>query len=385
MSRKIDDIQVLRAIAVIMVIIHHVYINLIPWQSPSLDRLSAYFGGNTGVDLFFVISGFVIARNFLPKLQSSERADFTLMEFWAKRFFRIIPLAWFWLLAIMLLSIFFNRSGAFGSFRASLEGSLAAILQVANVRFFDCYGHFECGPTTVYWSLSLEEQFYLILPVLALLAGRKLPAVLALFVCSQLFIPWMMFPSNFRMTGIALGVLMACYVSSSTYRSLDPTLLAQAPWLRRMLLIVLLGCLAGITGHGVHIVSERLSYNLVALLSAVLVFIASFDRHYILRAGKLKSLMVWIGDRSYALYLTHMPAFFATRELFHRTAPDLTNSPAAMLVYLSCAFMLTIAFSEFSFRLIEVPLQRRGAQWLKLRKQQVFPPTDGINHAQQTT
>lgn len=385
MSRKIGDIQVLRAIAVIMVIVHHIYINLIPWQSPSLERFSAYFGGNAGVDLFFVISGFVIARNFLPKLQSSKQTQRTLFEFWAKRFFRIIPLAWFWLLAILLLSIFFNNSGAFGSVRSAVEGSLAAILQVANIRFVDCFGHFECGPTTVYWSLSLEEQFYLILPVLALLTGRKLPAVLALFVLSQLFIPWLMLPSNFRMTGIALGVLIACYTSSSTYRSLEPTLLAEITWLRRVLLIVLLGCLAGVTGHGVHIVTANLGYNLVALMSAALVFIASFDHQYILRDGRLKHLLVCIGDRSYALYLTHMPAFFLTRELFHRFAPDLVGNSTALLAYLGCAGVLTIALSELSFRFIEVPLQRRGAEWLAQRRQQEFAQPNEINHAQQTT
>ncbi|WP_325434860.1 acyltransferase [Pseudomonas nitroreducens] len=385
MSRKIDDIQVLRAIAVIMVIIHHIYINLIPWQSPSLERFSAYFGGSTGVDLFFVISGFVIARNLIPKLQSSEYTQLTLLEFWAKRFFRIIPLAWFWLLAILLLSILFNSSGAFGSVRSAVEGSLAAILQVANIRFVDCFGHFECGPTTVYWSLSLEEQFYLILPVLVLLAGRKLPVVLTLFVLSQLFVPWLMLPSNFRMTGIALGVLMACYASHSAYRSLEPRLLAEASWLRKVLLTVLLGCLAGATGHGVHIVSGNLAYNLVALISAALVFLASFDRQYILLDGRLKRLLVWIGDRSYALYLTHMPAFFLTRELFHRLAPDLTGNSTAMLSYLGCAGMLTFALSELSFRFIEVPLQRRGAQWLALRRQQEFGQPNGTHHAQQTT
>ena len=148
---------------------------------------------------------------------------------------------------------------------------------------------------------------------------------------------------------------------------------------------MLLGCLAGVTGHGVHIVTANLGYNLVALMSAALVFIASFDHQYILRDGRLKHLLVCIGDRSYALYLTHMPAFFLTRELFHRFAPDLVGNSTALLAYLGCAGVLTIALSELSFRFIEVPLQRRGAEWLAQRRQQEFAQPNEINHAQQTT
>ena len=385
MNRKITEIQVLRALAVLMVIAHHVYMNLITWHSTLLEKVDIYFGGNAGVDLFFVISGFVVAQSFLSNLENTEQPQLTLLEFWIKRVFRIIPSAWFWLLATLLLAIFFNQSGAFGSVQSAVEGSLAAVLQVANVRFSDCFLQFECGPNFVYWSLSLEEQFYLILPVLALLSKRRLPLVLLLFVFSQPCIPWLMLPTTFRMTGFALGVLMACYVASDGYRSLEPIVLQKHEWLRRTTVALLLGLLCAVTANGAQVVTRNFGFNLVALLSAALVFIASFDRQYILRNGWLKQLLTRIGDRSYALYLTHIPAFFATRELFHRFASDLANGPTAMLAYLGCAFALTFAFSEFSYRLIEVPLQRRGAQWLALRRQQEFAHPNGINHAQQTT
>lgn len=385
MNRKIADIQVLRAVAILMVMLHHIHAYLIPWQSPRLESFFAYFGGSAGVDLFFVISGFVIARNFLPRLNSAQEPQLTLLEFGAKRIFRIIPSAWFWLLAILLMSIFLNQSGAFGSIRATVEGSLAAILQVANVRLFECYARFECGATTVYWSLSLEEQFYLVFPALALLAGRRLPVLLVFYILSQFFIPWLTMPGPFRMTALALGVLMAYYAPGSTYQSLSPGLFTQLPWLRRTTLLVLLGCLAGIGGSGLNLVSDNVKFNLMALLSAALVFIASFDGQYILRDGKLKSLLCRIGDRSYALYLSHVPAFFLTRELFHRFAPEVTKSSAAVLAYMACALVLVLAFSEFSFRLIERPLQRKGAEWLKQRRQLDLASPNEINHAHQTT
>lgn len=80
-----------------------------------------------------------------------------------------------------------------------------------------------------------------------------------------------------------------------------------------------------------------------------------------------------------------MPAFFLTRELFHRYAPDLVGNATALLAYLGCAGVLTIAFTELSFRFVEVPLQRRGAQWLELRRQKELAQPNEIYHAQQTT
>src|SRR5690606_16205729 len=68
---RILDIEVLRALAVIGVVVHHARDNLFTWTSPGLERLAVYFGGWVGVDLFFVISGFVIARSLLPQLQSA--------------------------------------------------------------------------------------------------------------------------------------------------------------------------------------------------------------------------------------------------------------------------------------------------------------------------
>ncbi|MDH1071477.1 acyltransferase [Pseudomonas nitroreducens] len=385
MRQKIADIQVLRAIAVILVISYHAPLYLIHWRLPALERFSAYFGGNAGIDLLFVISGFVIARTLLERAQGTEPQSFIFFEFWTRRFFRIAPAAGFWLLVTLLLTLFLNQSGAFGSVQAAAAGSLAAILQAANIHLAECQGHVECSATQVYWSLSLQSQFYLIFPVLAALAGHRLASVLALFVLSQCLVPWLMLPSHFRATGFAIGALMACFARAATYRSFEPTLLEQLPWLRNVVLGFLLLGLASATAPGLHIVSGNLGYNLLAFLSAALVFMASFDRQYILLDGRLKRLLVWIGDRSYALYLTHMPAFFLTRELFHRLAPDLTGNSTAMLSYLGCAGMLTIALSELSFRFIEVPLQRRGAQWLALRRQQEFGQPNGTHHAQQTT
>jgi peptidoglycan/LPS O-acetylase OafA/YrhL len=84
-----------------------------------------------------------------------------------------------WLAIAVLLSIFANQSGAFGEIKSAWGGALSAFLQVANINFGDCWeGHYSCGPTFAYWSLSLEEQFYLFLPLLMIFSGKWLLRIL---------------------------------------------------------------------------------------------------------------------------------------------------------------------------------------------------------------
>ena len=118
MKKRIDDIEVLRAFAVILVIVEHMHFNLFAWNTPALESFYRYFGGWTGVDLFFAISGFVIARDLVPRLRGAgDRQAYVgvTLVFWVRRCWRLLPSAWTWLAIILLASVFFNRSGAWGS------------------------------------------------------------------------------------------------------------------------------------------------------------------------------------------------------------------------------------------------------------------------------
>src|SRR5476649_2292342 len=112
-----------------------------------------------GVDLFFAISGFVIARSLIPALQGcSTRQEYwqQTRNFWLRRAFRLLPSAWLWLALMLLACVFINRSGAFGTLQANLQATLAGVAQYANFRFADSFFHYEYGTSFVYWSLSLE-------------------------------------------------------------------------------------------------------------------------------------------------------------------------------------------------------------------------------------
>lgn len=361
-SQKIEEIQVLRAIAVILVVVFHSRFDLTGAAHPDLYDFFDYLGGGAGVDLFFVISGFVIARNLVPSLQATlSTADRkqALVAFWLRRAFRLLPSAWFWLGFTLICALFFNDSGAFGSFRSTYEGALAAVLNVANIRFMGCFDHFECGPTFVYWSLSLEEQFYFVLPILVLLSRRLLVPVLLVLLLSQLPETTSV-PLGFRFGGLILGVLLAILTRTRSYRWIEPNGLATRRWIALPLCVLLVLVMSTVQGPALKVVSGTLAYDLSILPAGLLVLLASYDRGYLVPPGVLRNLLSWIGERSYALYLIHIPVFYLSREILFNT-PLAGSTPTQQWInhgLLSVALLLIL--SECSYRLIELPWLHRG-------------------------
>ncbi|WP_263147098.1 acyltransferase, partial [Pseudomonas alcaligenes] len=360
MKGRIADIEVLRAVAVLFVLFQHIG-NLWPWTSSTLDLLYGAFGGTFGVDLFFAVSGFVIARDLVPRLLAapdSASAWRVMQAFWVRRIWRLWPSAWLWLGLILLAVVGFNRSGVFGSLEANLQATAAGVLQYANLRFAQNFMLHEIGASFVYWSLSLEEQFYLLFPLLVVLFRRRLGVFLLLFALAQMALPRQQsFLMVFRTDALALGILIALWSGRDSWRALLPSLSA---WGRGARLALALGLVAAMAWLSAHLQAVRYAVALIALFSAALVLLASYDRDLLLADGRLRRLLVWVGTRSYALYLIHIPAFFATRELFHRLLPGQPPSPGLALAYLACALPLLGLLAEANFRLLETPLRRHG-------------------------
>jgi|HubBroStandDraft_1064217.scaffolds.fasta_scaffold00021_58 peptidoglycan/LPS O-acetylase OafA/YrhL len=363
---RIEDIELLRGIAILFVLVEHTSFNLVTWGSPLLETIRTYFGLWTGVDLFFAISGFVIARSLLPVLETcTDLLHFwnATIVFWVRRGWRTLPSAWLWLALLLLASIFFNESNAFRSVSSNVAMTVAALFNVANIHVQENAFRGEIGAAFPYWSLSLEEQFYLILPILALLARRHLPLLLAALVLVQLFLPRqeMLNIVNLRSDALMLGVLIAIWAGHPSYRQCEPTGLAHSRIARAAMLVMPLWLIASMGSHTLNIVPFR--FGVVAVLSALLVFVASYDRDYLMHKGPLKRLLVWFGSRSYALYLTHIPAFFATREIWFRIEPPGTdfNTGAFAGRYAVTALLLLFCFAELNYRFVETPLRRRGA------------------------
>lgn len=151
------DIQVLRAIAVLAVLAYHLWPN-------------RFAGGYIGVDVFFVISGFLITSHLLRTLERDGRLQFG--KFWANRVRRLIPLASL-VLAVTLAGALVWMPPS--SWLHTIRGALASVFYVQNWNLageavdYLARDH-AVGPTQQYWSLSVEEQFYIAWPILLALA-----------------------------------------------------------------------------------------------------------------------------------------------------------------------------------------------------------------------
>jgi peptidoglycan/LPS O-acetylase OafA/YrhL len=151
----------LRGLAVIVVLLYHLDV---PWAT----------GGFLGVTLFFVLSGFLITSLLLAGAERSERVDLRL--FWSRRFRRLLPAAW---AGIALAVVYCWMAGDVDQLRRLPGDVVSSLLDITNWRFLaasDSYTATYQSPSALlpYWSLAIEEQFYLIFPLgIALLIGRK--------------------------------------------------------------------------------------------------------------------------------------------------------------------------------------------------------------------
>ena len=152
------DIQALRAAAVALVVLNHL------WPA-SLK------GGYIGVDVFFVISGYLITSHLAREITATGRVR--LVRFWARRARRLLPAAMTVLLFSVLISCVWlpitNREGAFDQIGAAGTYALNWMLAASSLDYF-AQGS-ALSPVTHYWSLSVEEQFYIVWPVLLLVAA----------------------------------------------------------------------------------------------------------------------------------------------------------------------------------------------------------------------
>ncbi len=151
------DIQVLRALAVMMVVIFHLFPNQLA-------------GGFAGVDVFFVISGFLISSSLLRELQRSGRIQ--LSKFWAKRMRRLLPAAFLVIAATSIVAAIFVPPFTRAEF---MSHGVASIFYFENwslaLSSSDYFSESNASPFQHFWSLAVEEQFYLIWPMLLLIAA----------------------------------------------------------------------------------------------------------------------------------------------------------------------------------------------------------------------
>lgn len=344
--REVDG---LRAIAVIPVILYHL-------------QFSAFAGGYVGVDVFFVISGYLITSVISEDLEDGR---FSLLEFYERRVRRILPALVFMLAVCMLLAVLILMPS---SVRAA-SGTLAAVaLFASNLRYFGQSGYFD-PPEHLRlllntWTLGVEEQYYLLFPLFMLLASkwrkRLLTIVLAGLVAISLALAqwaayhepvWGFYLLPARGWELGLGGLAALYLA------LRPAADWKHSWMQAFGLLGL-----ALIGWAVFTFDDHTPtpsvFTLLPTLGTVLIVLCASPTTLVGRLLGSRPL-VGIGLVSYSLYLWHQPLLVLVRQ---RTLLP----PGPGIILLECLVLAVIAY--LSWRFIEVPFRRRD----RFSRRQVF-------------
>jgi peptidoglycan/LPS O-acetylase OafA/YrhL len=212
------DIEGLRAVAVLLVVLGHVGLRFVP-------------GGYVGVDVFFVISGFLITSLLVGEVESTGRLSFP--RFYGRRAVRLLPAAVLVLVVTLVAARLLLPVVRLGSFA---KDALAATGYVANLRFaFTGTDYLSAdqspSPFQHFWSLAVEEQFYLFWPLLILVVGRRkrlLALILGIVVAGSFALsvsetarsaPWAYFGPHTRVWELGVGALLALWMTARKRRT----------------------------------------------------------------------------------------------------------------------------------------------------------------------
>lgn len=374
---KNEHIEILRALAVSSVFVLHM--QFAPYYFVGQDFLDiyGYLGLQSGVDLFLVISGFVITSSLLRyrESQSAPRSK-VILSFWLRRIYRLLPTAWFWLFIVLLYRLLdFALFGSWGELWRDLISIAAAFLNVMNLYASYC-GFVSvsdlCAPNIIahghYWSLSLEEQFYLIFPLLFFLLARKwFLGFIILAIALQFFWHRPLFSLFYYLKTDALcwGVLIALATQTAAYESVKAFFRAHSI-LSAIVALSLLFALPLVSFHVSQLfVVTRYGVGLIALISAGIVLFASFEFLAIDKSRTIDKIFLYIGSRSYAIYITHMIVILLIGRLNTFYDPGIESVPLQHLFdWMLCAIALaiTLVLSELNYRKIEVPWREKGRE-----------------------
>jgi peptidoglycan/LPS O-acetylase OafA/YrhL len=335
------DIDGLRALAVVPVLFYHV-------------GVPGFAGGFVGVDVFFVISGYLICGMIDADIHNGS---FSLGNFYKRRILRILPALFVMFLVTSILAYVYCLPVELEEYARSLASAVGSI---SNIYFAATAGYFDAPAATKpllhTWSLGVEEQFYLIAPLLLLLAYRFLPkraklllAVLAVLsfatalAVSYRNTTFVFYLTPFRAWELTLGALLAIGFFPVPQTEFAKNICGTAG-----MLLVLATVVFGSSSV------PLLAMTSLASIGAVLL-IASSERGPSV-AGRLLSLrpIVFIGLISYSLYLWHWPLI-----VFQRTdgllVADASSSTSALVL-----IVVSVGVACLSWKFVELPFRSRA-------------------------
>lgn len=349
------DIDGLRGIAVLATVGYHAFPD---W----------FMGGFTGVDIFFVISGYLISGDILKSLRSG---DLNIVAFYARRVNRIFPAVLVVLLCLLVLgwfALFADEYKQLGKHVAGTTAFLSNIILWREIGYFDNAAHTK--PLLHIWSLAVEEQFYLIWPI-ALWWVSKARLNVGFFIAGTTILSflcgvWLMqngersgfYLPHARFWELALGSFLAYHATRSKVLTTPKFGLnaVNRNFLSSFLSasgLILIFC-------GVSMFSlEQLypSWRALVPTAGALLIIAAGPRAWLNRVVLSKQILVTIGLISFPLYLWHWP-LLSLMHIIRGEAPSL----AVTLPLIA----LSVALAWLTYRWVEVPLRLGHAGRLKV-------------------
>jgi peptidoglycan/LPS O-acetylase OafA/YrhL len=350
----------LRAVAVLAVVLYHADISWLP-------------GGFLGVEVFFVVSGFLITSLLVD--ERHQTGAVSLRQFWVRRARRLLPALYVVLLVVSVVGLLFVPDAA-----GRLGGDvLAALFYVFNwwqIFLQESYFASAGRPPLLQhlWSLAVEEQFYLLFPPLFLLAYRRWGrdvarwGLLGVAVASAVWMAILFDPvdpsrvyygTDTRLSGLLLGAVLA---------------LSWSPWRSNRRPAPGAGAALDATGVlGLAVLAwfflrvnefdpfmYRGGFLVLDVVCLVLIAVLVHPSARLSRVLGSRPLR-WVGLRSYSIYLWHWPIFVLTRP---QLDVPLTGLPLFVL-----RMALTLAAAELSFRYVETPVRHGavGDWWHRLR------------------
>ena len=377
----------LRALAVIAVLLYHADLPFLP-------------GGFLGVEVFFVISGYLISALLLAEWRKNGRVG--LKDFWLRRARRLLPALYVLLVATLAYSVVF-LPGEVAGLRADAIAAVGYVtnwfLVLGQESYFEAVGR----PSLLQhlWSLAVEEQFYLIWPVVmavglgvgttyrrqrvalavALVGAAASAVAMALLYAPGVDPSRVYYGTDTRATGLLCGAALAFLWSpADTYRPSDKWAARRDRGRRRgrtrrrlrpatplVLDAVGLAALVALVLFCLRLGEfEPALYGgglvAVALVTALLIAVAVHPRSWLVSGLLGSAPLRWVGVRSYGIYLWHWPVFMVTR-------PELDVAFDG-LALLALRLGITIVLADLSYRLVERPIRRGalGRAWEALRE-----------------
>lgn len=342
--KYIKEIDGLRALAVIMVLAYHL-------------KMPFAKSGLLGVTVFFVISGYLITGILINEIEESGGVD--LKNFWLRRIRRLLPAVLSMAVVMIFVSAVVNRV----VFTKGCNDLLSAVFGYNNWwQIFRKVSYFENAgapsPFTHCWSLAIETQFYLIYPILLILLskarnrGKVFAAVTAVLAMISVVLMGVLYspdgdPSRVyygtdtRAFSLLIGALAAI---QKEYHIIKVKLQVKL-WavIGSISVLILIGMMMLISSY-----SSFLYYGgqaIVSVLVAFVVYAVTVSRS-LLNIILGSSILKWIGDRSYSIYLWHYPIIVL-----------MSGGKRAAWWIVILEVVLSVGFAELSYRFIETPVR----------------------------